>query len=70
MALEKTFQVQLSTKLLKKDHPAVVSKGGVSEGDFDFPKPFWHLTQNTLPVRFVSMALSGLPADYAPSRIS
>jgi len=53
IALQKTFQIQFSTKLLKKNHPSKVCQARILEGNADFSYPFWHFAQTVLKVRFL-----------------
>lgn len=57
LPLQHSLQIQFSTKLLKKKHPAVVRETRILEGEIDFLQAFSHVTQSSLLVRFVRQPL-------------
>ena len=52
MSLQYPFEVQLSTKPLKKCHAAEMRKGRILEGKYDFSDTFAHYTETLLLVMF------------------
>src|SRR3989338_1774450 len=53
VALKNSFQIDFSTKLLKKHHPAEMGEMRILEGECDFSDTFWHTAQSSLKVRFL-----------------
>lgn len=56
------LQIQFSTKLLKKDHAAIVSQTRIFDGKTYFSDAFWHTSQSSLKVRLMKQAI--LTSDY------
>ncbi len=52
MSLQDPFEIQFSTKPLKKRHTAEMREGGILEGEYDFSDTFSHYTETILLVMF------------------